>query len=185
MKKAIIVHGWGGTPNDDWYSWLKGELEKKGWEVKLPEMPDTENPKIGGWVSKLQELDCENCYFVGHSIGCQAILRYLEKGSPVKGCVFVAGWFNLTEAAYEEEEGDREIAEPWIETPIDFKKVKEKCNKFVDIASDNDPYVPLSSSETFKEKLGAEVIIEKGKGHFGIEDGVTELPIVLEKLGGM
>ncbi len=75
-----------------------------------------------------------------------------------------------------------EIAKPWIDTPIDFDKVKRHTNKFIVIYSDSDPYVPVSDSELFKENLGAELILEKSKGHITGEDGITELPIVLDSI---
>ena len=81
--------------------------------------------------------------------------------------------FNLLEAAYLEE-GDREIAKPWIETPLNLNKVKENSGKIIVIFSDNDSYVSLSNKEIFKEKLNAEIIIEHEKGHFGGEDGIIE-----------
>ena len=77
--RVFIVHGWGAYPQDDWIPWLKGQLEDKGCEVYNPSMPDTEHPQIETWLSFLANLvgDVdENTYFVGHSIGCQTILRY-------------------------------------------------------------------------------------------------------------
>ena len=51
------------------------------------------------------------------------------------------------------------------------------------LLSDNEPYNFIKeNSETFKQKLNAKIIIEKEKGHFTEDDGVTELPIVLNKL---
>ena len=45
-------------------------------------MPNSENPKIEKWVKYLEEniksVD-EQTYFIGHSIGCQTIMRFLEK----------------------------------------------------------------------------------------------------------
>lgn len=44
-------------------------------------MPNTANPNISEWVStldlKVEDLN-ENTYFIGLSIGCQTIMRYLE-----------------------------------------------------------------------------------------------------------
>lgn len=39
MKKAIILHAWYSKPEDDWYPWLKGKMEGKGYQVYLPEIP--------------------------------------------------------------------------------------------------------------------------------------------------
>jgi uncharacterized protein len=187
MKRVIIMHGWGGNPEGDWYQWLKLELENRGTEVIIPEMPDSMHPEIIEWVTTLAKSvgdPDEETYFVGHSIGCQTILRYLEalpRDKKVGGAVLVAAWFNLTDETWDEDYTE-EIALPWLKTKIDFKKVREHTSKFTVFLSDNDPYVPLSDGEIFKKKLGAEVIVEKDRGHFSSEDGVYEYPAVLNKL---
>src|SRR3989338_6493172 len=80
-KRAFIIHGWDGYPDEGWFPWLKAELEKNGFQVHVPAMPESAEPKIETWVSHLSkavgDVD-ENTYFVGHSIGCQTILRFLE-----------------------------------------------------------------------------------------------------------
>lgn len=191
MKRFFIIHRWSGSPEEDWYPWLKKELEQKGFEVFVPAMPNTDEPKIEEWIPFLANLvgeADENTYFVGHSIGCQTILRYLERLNDKKigGAVFVAGWFNLSEFTFKEEpseeEESRNIAKPWLETPIDFEKLKKTTNNFVAIFSDSDPYVPIEDKDIFEKKLGAKIIIEHDKGHFRDADGITKLPIVLESL---
>lgn len=188
MPRVFIVHGWSRSPSKDWFPWLKEQLESKDFAVEVPFMPNTDAPSIDEWIPFLEEKvrnPDENTYLVGHSIGCQTILRYLEKiDSKIGGAVLVAGWMNLTEETFGEE-GAEEIASPWIDTPIDFDKVKANCDKFLCIFSDNDPYVPISDSEIFKEKLGADIVILKEKGHFTGEDGVKEIPVVLEFFCGL
>lgn len=51
MKRVFIVHGWGGNSNEGWLVWLKNQLLGEGFEVVVPDMPDTDNPKIGAWVT--------------------------------------------------------------------------------------------------------------------------------------
>lgn len=183
-KRVFIVHGWGGNPQEGWFPWIKGELENKGFVVEIPSMPDTENPKIETWIPYLAKnvgkID-ENTFFVGHSIGCQTILRYLEslpKNDKVGGAVFVAGWFNLKDLDSEE----KKIAKPWIKTLINFENIKQHASKFTAIFSTNDPYVPLEDKNVFESKLGAKTIIEKDKGHFDENSGITQLPIALKSL---
>ena len=184
MKKAYLIHRWEGNPENCWFPWLKKELEAKGFAVVVPAMPNTDEPRIEEWVGHLKEIvkDVdEETYFIGHSIGCQAIMRFLETLENVKvgGLVFVAGFFNLPNLETQEE---KDIAKPWIENPIDTDKIKKMSKKITCIFSDNDPDVPLSDIDLFKERLGAKIIIEKGKGHFDEDSGVMELGVVLEEM---
>lgn len=187
QRRVFMIHGWSGYSDEGWMKWLRQELEKKGFEVYSLAMPNTDEPRINEWVGFLKEkvgAPDENTYFVGHSIGCQTVLRYLEKlpeNKKVGGALFVAGWFNLKPEASEDED-DIEIAKPWLETPIDCKKILTHTKKFTAIFSDNDPYVPVEDAEIFKERLGARTIIQHNKGHFRGEDGIIELPVILEEL---
>lgn len=116
---------------------------------------------------------------VGHSIGCQTILRYLEglpRDEKVGGAVFVAGWFTLKNLAKEE----KEVAKPWLETSIDFAKVKHHTRKFVAIFSDNDDVVPLNNKVMFEHRLGAKTTLEHQKGHFSGSDNIKQLPSALK-----
>ena len=188
MKKVIIVHGWEGSPEEPIHKWLSLELRTKGYEVIAPEMPEAETPVIEKWLAKLNEVsnpDVETI-FVGHSIGCQAVLRYLEKlpeNIKIKGIVLIAPWMKLDSQTLEEEgEEVKEVAKPWMETPIDFRKVKVHTENITAIFSDNDPYVPVSQKDLFERELGAKIIIEHEKGHFTESDGVAELPSALEAI---
>lgn len=182
--RGFIVHGWGGTPRGDWIPWLASKLTSKGYEIITPEMPDTDNPKIDPWVNKLTEVVGNprvDDVFVGHSVGCQTILRFfetLENGKRVAKVIFVAPWMKLANLSGEEE---WEIAKLWLETPIDFNKVKTKANTFIALFSDNDQWAPLEENvEIFREKLSPKKVILKNKGHFDESNGVTELPEILE-----
>ena len=48
-KRVFIVHGWDFNPKMNWYPWLKKELERKGFDVMVPEMPNTSEPEINAW----------------------------------------------------------------------------------------------------------------------------------------
>ena len=180
------MHGWDGNPDEPVLKWLRLELEKLDWKVVAPAMPNPETPTIESWLQKLKEVvenPSEDTILVGHSVGCQAVLRYIEtlpEETKVRGLALLAPWMELDQQTIEEEgEEVIEIARPWMETPIDFEKVKRLVGKSVAIFSDNDPFVPIAQAEVFKNKLGAEIIMEHGMGHFSPSDEVSELPSLL------
>ncbi len=181
MKSAFIVHGWGGNPNEGWFPWLKKNLQRNGFVVQVPVLPMPEMPQIDRWVSALRRAvgtPNEQMYFVGHSMGCQTIARFLESlpaNVKVGGAVFVAGFFKRLTGIETDEE--KAIDNHWLGTPIDLERVKAHLNKSVAIFSDNDPFVPPDNQDDFRQKLGSEIIVERRKGHFS---GLLELPSAFE-----
>jgi predicted alpha/beta hydrolase family esterase len=183
QKRVFIIHGWDGYPEEGIFPFLKEELQNRGFAVFTPLMPDPLRPKIETWVHFLAEevgIPDEDTILFGHSIGVQGvqtILRYLEslpKNTKIGGAVFLAGWVHLTKEAYETDE-DAEIAKPWLETPLNWNKIKSHLDKCIAIFSDNDPFVPISDANIFEDNLGAEIIIEHGKEHFSGSSGIKEL----------
>lgn len=186
-KRVFIAHGWDGYPEGGWFPWLKKELEARGFEVFVPQLPEAGSPRIHNWVPKLAEVVGtvdKNTYFVGHSMGCQTIARYLEtlpESVKVGGAVFVAGFFTRL-TGLEDDEDVRETDKHWLGTLLDLAKVKSHLPKSVAIFSDNDPYVPLDNQDDFRDKLDSEIIVEKNMSHFNEGSGITKLPIVLESV---
>ena len=187
MKKAYIIHGWGGFPQEATFPWLKKELESQNFQVTVPEMPDTNNPKIEKWIPFLQDLiesPDEETFLIGHSIGAQAVLRYIQslpKNIKIGGAVLLAGYTHVNEEEAYDNEAEKEIEKPWLKS-LNWEKIRYSCNKFIAIFSDNDLCVPLSNQDVFKENLNAEIIIEHNKGHFSLSDNITKLPSLLSSV---
>jgi len=183
-KRVFIVHGWEETPQEGWFPWLKNELQNKGFKVKVPAMPDTAEPKIEKWIPHLIKQvgrPDKDTYLIGHSMGCQTILRYLEdlsKEIKIGGFVLVAGFTKLNNLTDEEYETVR----PWLTTRINLDKVRAHTKNITTIFSSNDTWVPLSDAKVFEKKLEAKVIIMKNKGHISGDDGIKKLPIVLKEI---
>lgn len=183
MKRVFIVHGWGGHPGENWFPWLKHELENRGFEVHIPQLPDADYPRIAHWVSTLTQavgtLD-NHTYFVGHSLGCQTILRYLENmDGKAGGAVFIAG-FVLPLKGLDAEE--TETFKSWASTPLDLAKVRQHLGKSVAIFSDNDQWVQVENAAEYEKHLGSKIIIEHEKGHYNEKAGFLELPLALQEL---
>lgn len=176
VKRAFLIHGWTGSPEKGWFPWLKKELEKNNFTVIAKLMPLPDAPVMQEWVEYLKELvgtGDEETFFVGHSLGCITILRYLEtlpENEKTGGAVLVAGFTDNI--------GSKELSN-YFTSPIDWKKINSRCKKFVAINSDNDKEVSLKYGYIFKEKIGAKLIIEH-KGHMA--DDTLELESLLNSI---
>lgn len=187
-KKAYIIHGWDGSPQEPLIEWIRIELIKLNYNVIVPKMPNPNKPKIKNWVDKIKEITNSlnnNDIFIGHSIGCQAILRYLENINDnifIDKIILIAPWITLDKNTIKEE-GDEiiKIAKPWMETPINYNKIKPHVNEIISLFSTNDPYVPLSNSKIFKKELDSKIIKLNNKGHFD-EASISELPELIKLL---
>jgi predicted alpha/beta hydrolase family esterase len=184
-KRVFIIHGWDGSPEENWFPWLKRELEARNFEVIVPQLPKSEEPRINNWIPFLERIIVNpdiHTYFVGHSMGCQVIARFLERlpdNISIGGAIFVAGFFKrLTNL--ENDDVTNSVAKEWLASPLDLKKVKTHLKNSVAIFSDNDPYVPLDNQEEFINYLESKIVVEHNKGHFNSGAGITELPVVLE-----
>lgn len=177
--KIIILHGWQGYPEENWYPWLKSELEKKGHEVIVPYFPEPDYPDLGTWVRNLKGIvgSVDETYvFVGHSLGCVTILRFLESlkdDQKIGGAVLVAA-----------PSGDLGIKEilSFVEKPFDWGRIRSRCRYFSVINSDDDPYIPTSHAYVLKDKLRAKLIIKKRCKHLSAAAGFLKLPIVLKEI---
>ncbi|HSW48447.1 MAG TPA: alpha/beta hydrolase [Candidatus Saccharimonadales bacterium] len=182
MRRVIIIHGWEGFPEKCWYPKVKKDLHDLGLEVTVPQMPDTDHPKLSHWLTKLQEVAAnlnEELFLIGHSAGCITILRFLEQlkeNEKVGGVILVAGFSENLGKDYEE-------LNSFFENPLDFEKIKTKSKNFVAIHSDNDMRVPAKFGDIFKEKLGAKLIVLHNMDHFSSNPrNISSLPEVTQEI---
>lgn len=188
-KRAFIIHGYLSHPNEAWLPWLKTQLDLRGYVVSLPAMPRPDLPVISDWIGFITRLVGEpdqDVVLIGHSLGCQAILRYLENvgaaGKSVARTVLVAGIFptGMSPAEAERETGGDAALVPWFVTGLDPVKVKRAAGRCTVILSDDDPYIQVDkATATFRATLNPRIVMEHGKGHLNEDNHLSELPSAL------
>lgn len=184
-KRAYLIHGWGGKPEEGFRPWLKKELESRGYIVESLAMPKSDTPRIENWIPFLLEKipsPDENTVLVGHSLGAPALFMYLEKlpkNIHVGKVVLIAGSFKQINDLSPQ---DKIIAKPWLETQLDYKKIDHAAKSIIAFFSDNDPWVPLKENSKIFKKLHAKIIIEHNMGHYNEDAGIKEVPEILKEI---
>ena len=186
IDRIVIVPRWAGGPSNDWYPWALVELARSHPKLRVDvlELPNRDAPVIDQCVAALEtELGTDlsalaSTLLVGHSVGCQALMRYLaQQPSPsdrdaVPNLVCVAGWWTVDEPW--------PSIRPWIDTPISLAQLRSNAATITALISDDDPFTKDSRANqaTWEQRLDADVRVNVGGKHF---NGAQE-PAVLELL---
>lgn len=194
--RVVIVPRWAGGATDDWYPWIREQLRlDPGGElrVEIVELPNPDAPVIDQCVAELTsklgaELeDLRSTILVGHSVGCQALLRYLAELTPSPASassssagvevgperlLCVAGWWTIDEPW--------PSIRPWIDTSLDLPRLRANTAGGVTVLlSDDDPFTRdwRENKATWEQRLDADVRVASGGRHFNgaQEPGVLAL----------
>lgn len=160
MKNALILHGTKANPHSNWFDWFKGELEKSGYKVWVPELPGADQPDMATYQKFLLASNFDfndETLIVGHSSGALAVLSLLEVLDKKIDTAVMVGVYRPEERSYS------------TGGPIDTQKVKGKAKRFVFVHSDDDPVCPLEGAKYFAEALGGELVVLPGNQHFAVQ----------------
>lgn len=182
MQNVFIFHGTEGYPQENWFPWLKQELEQKGYNVIVPQFPSPPviPAKISEWFDVLKGYEKyvdENTIFVGHSLGGIFTLRVLEKlEHPVKAAFFVGAPIGVKPIL----NYDRDSSFSGFN--FDWGTIKAKAKNFVVYQSDDDPYVGLDNGKELAKHLGTELSFIPNAGHFNKRAGYTKFQELKDKI---
>lgn len=186
-RPLFIVPRWAGRPDTDFYPWLEENLREspRGLApVRTLDMPNPSTPTIEAWVGTLGAAvgpaPAPSTILMGHSVGCQTVLRYLATlppGHAIDGVLLVAGWWEV--------DTPWESLIPWLQTPVDLDRVRAAARRFVVLLSDNDPFTSDSvrNRQLWEERLGAEVVLAPGARHFNNPHEPAVLETLLSRFG--
>ncbi|MDO8561627.1 MAG: leucine--tRNA ligase [bacterium] len=169
IKRIVLLHGKGGSPEGGPKLWLKKKLEALGYEVQVPQLPNTNEPddeEQADYVEKHCTLD-EETAIVGHSFGGIVALRLLERGVKVKRVALVSTPFSGKYLDGKE----RPTVTAAINKGFDFEKIKKQAG-FVALYDVGDHVVPISDGEAFAERLGCYLM--RGKASESHYNGAQE-----------
>ena len=181
MKKAFIIHGTYGNPEENWFPWLSKELEGEGYEVAVPAFPTPEDQTLDSWRSVFSEyensLDPETI-LIGHSLGAAFILDILERTErPIRAAYLVAGFLSpLGNQKFDT------LNSSFVERSFDWEMIKQNAEQIFVIASDNDPYVPEEHGYDIASRLETEPAIIENAGHFNTRSGYKTFDLLRDMI---
>lgn len=178
MKNAFILHGTEGYPEENWFPWLKEELEKQNFHVIVPQFPTPKEQTPETWFQVFEKykefLNPETIIF-GHSLGSTFLLRILEKYDiQIKISVFIATPIGILPIK------NIKTDKPFLEKPFDWQKIKQNAVKFFVFHSDNDPFVSLENGKQLAKHLGVNLTFIPSAGHFNESAGYLRFNELLE-----
>jgi predicted alpha/beta hydrolase family esterase len=182
MQNVFIFHGTEGYPEENWFPWIKQELEARSCQVFVPQFPSPPviAAKISEWFTVLKNYEQyinEDTIFIAHSLGGLFLLRVLEQSEQkVRAAIFVATPIGIKPIL----NYDRDSA--FCGFNFDWKIIKPKALYKAVFQSDDDPYVGLDNGKELANHLGTELSFIPNAGHFNAKAGYTKFPKLLEKV---
>src|SRR3989344_2747429 len=164
-SRFLLLHGRESSSKGEYQPWLKAELEKRGYEVEVVDMPNPGEPNDGeqaDYVEKHCTLD-ERTVVVGHSFGGVVALRLLERGHKVRRVVLVSTPFS---GKFLDGKVRKSVTAA-CKKGFDFGTIKKNARTFMVVPDDKDPVVPASDAQTYVKELGAMFMAGKANSpHF-------------------
>ena len=177
-QKVLMIHGFEGSAELNFFPYIKNELEARGFEVFAPTMTTSHHPDVEKWMEELMpymdQLGADDVV-LGHSIGSKAALHLVERaGKKIKNLFLVASrvaaigerdW-----AAFKKEWGgnpDVEALRKFWEVPMNLQRVNELAENVQLVWSDDDEWTPHVEHDVLPS--GWFINRLHGHGHFDAE----------------
>ncbi|MBI1812398.1 serine hydrolase family protein [Candidatus Peregrinibacteria bacterium] len=177
---VFLFHGIEGHPGENWFPWLKNELEGERREVIVPAFPNPHEPKLAEWLGAFalyeNRLDGESI-LIGHSLGASFALHLLEHmKNPVCATFLISPVSLPTGNAFESR------MKTFTETPYEWNMIRKNAGTVIIVHGDNDPYLRLTQAQELAETLKTALTVIRGGGHLNATAGFMTFPLLLEKI---
>ncbi len=173
-KKVLLLHGWGGSDNPHWQSWLAGEIAKGYGKVSFLEFSDFDSPSLDVWMRELQtELE----EFKPDIVICHSLANTL--------------WFHLCNGS------TMPIVEKlFLVAPpsmsCDIEELKEffplnipnslNAKESILVTSTTDPYLTQDEAKELQNTLQIPMKVLEDAGHINADSGFGEWQWILEQI---
>ena len=150
----VFVHGFGASPENNFWPWLKEKIGRDGLKVQLPSLP---NPGTLEIDQKIKHV-LKTCSFskdtviVAHSLGCLVALGVLAKlKTPVRKLILIS-------PPSPENKKAKVIDRKALWGSFNFKAVAKKAEEIVVLSDLEDQVVPAMEQEAMAKLLNARLL---------------------------
>jgi predicted alpha/beta hydrolase family esterase len=180
MSTILIIHGYESDAKQNWFPWIKTELEKNKHRVIVPSFPHSDAPTLEEWrehMKKYKESIDADPVVVGHSRGGAFALRLLEEiHHPIRATFLIASVWETPDNEF------APLMTTFTEKPYDWKTIKKNAGTIHIIHGDNDEYLPLPYAEELQKNLGCGMTVVAGGRHLNAPAGYTEFPALRDSV---
>ena len=180
LRRVLIVHGYAAAPDAHWFPWLRDSLDTADVDATVVALPTPDAPEAAAWKDAVVDVigvPDVRTWVVAHSLGGITVLRALAALTEpwqLGGLVLVSGFTGALKSL--------PVLDEYLSTDVDAERIAKNIGVRAMVRSDADAFVPAAASDELAQRLDAELHIQPGAGHFLTEDGVSDLPIVLDLL---
>lgn len=172
----LVLHGMNGPRPGLWYSWLAEQLSETERDVRIPTLPNSDEPVLRDWLaaldSALADLPDVGFDVLAHSTGALLWLHHTARGVELPRPDRVA----LVAPA----SGDHIAAPTFRDVPLDTDAVRRAAEGTVLVGGDNDPLCPEGVALAYGAPLKMATTVIAGGGHLNEESGFGPWPAVLD-----
>ncbi len=200
MKKVddelnvLILHGLWWDSQENWFPWIKKELEKNNIQVYVPDLIDSEKPDLEKHLNQLEQYKDkinEHTIIIWHSLGCLTGLSFINKYNlKIKKFISVAPVFSsidLDQLCISSEfiSNIKDIFWKYLKDSfLNYELLNKNIWEFITYISKNDPFIPFQEAKSYyKEKFkNLELREFENKWHFNRRVNMIEFPEILNDI---
>lgn len=188
MRNIFIIHGSYGSPQENWFPWLKKELSKLGHRVFVPRFPIPKNEsgaehKLDLWLKEFNEYKDylnKDSVIIAHSRGCSFAFQALPIYKVKIDCLFLVGPF----VDYDQWRPDIYIKyDSFQARPYLWKRLRQLVG-YTEIFQSTNDVIPVSEGQFIADWLHAKINIIKNAGHFNTSYNkkFVKFPLLLKRV---
>jgi len=187
-QKVLLIHGTFGNGENNWFPWLRGELEKEGIKVASPTIPDCDkfdyDARMKFFEEEYKDFLDENSILIGHSSGAKTCLDLAEKHK-LSGVILVAPYIfaNANAKEFLVKDFGQDVCDDlfaYVNSATNFQKVRKNVDVLYALFGSKDPWVGKNYQEYVAKYLPSAIIREYDNySHFSV---FTKDPIEIKEL---